>query len=80
MELAGVDIPLPAWTVRRIGAEDVVEGENVAVAEVPGRLAVGADDAGVRADLELGKDDADAHVALLRSMRSDRDSDRTNLS
>ena len=45
----------------RVGANDVVVGEQMGVAEILGRLAVRADRANVSAELGLGEDHADPH-------------------
>jgi hypothetical protein len=45
----------------RVGAEDVLVGEQVSEAEVLDALGVGADGARVGADLGLGEDDTDLH-------------------
>ena len=53
--------PRPSLVDRRVGAEHVVIGEEVPVAERLDALGVGAHGAGVAAQLGLREDDADLH-------------------
>ncbi len=55
--------PVPASVHGRIGADHVIVGEDVAVAEVGDGLGVATQPPGVRAGLGLGEHDADLHAA-----------------
>ena len=53
--------PVPAGVDRRVGADDVVVGQQVGVSRALDRFGVGADRARVGADLGLGEHDTDPH-------------------
>jgi hypothetical protein len=55
--------PAPAGVHGRVGAEHVIVGEDVVVAEVRDGLGVATKRPGVRAGLGLGEHDADLHAA-----------------
>ena len=56
---------VPAWPAGRIGADNVIVGQNMVIAELFGRLSIILNDCWVAADLSLGKDHANAHIRLL---------------
>ena len=51
----------PALVDRRVGADDVVVGEQMVIPQLLHALPVGADGTHVGADLGLREDDADPH-------------------
>src|SRR5882672_2790314 len=57
---------VPAWPAGRIGADNVIVGQNMVIAEFFGRLSIILNDCWVAADLSLGKDHANSHIRLLR--------------
>ena len=57
--------PGPVRALRDVGAEHVVVGEEVVVAELLGRLRERPHGARVGADLGLREDDAQAHARII---------------
>src|SRR5262249_10164911 len=69
VERALVRVGWPASEVveaLQLGAEHVIEHQQMMVAGALGRLRVVANNRGVRADLSLGKHHAESHLVLLR--------------
>ena len=55
----------PAGTARKVGADHMVVGENVVIAQCFGRLRVISNHHRVSADFGLGKNDSKTHISLL---------------
>jgi hypothetical protein len=59
-----VSIPLPAWTVGGICAQDVVKGDKVTIAQSFYRLGIVANNYGVRTNFGLRKRDSYLHFQI----------------
>src|SRR5258705_4325722 len=64
---------VPSRPAGRIGADNVIVGQNMVIAELFGCLGIIINDRWVAADLGLGKNHADMHMRLLSILRFNGD-------